>query len=96
MAVATRILRVSSTFRRSLDDLGVAAGSPAHRAMSATMRALASSSLPGAGDFETSFAPTKAHVRRVTGQNLWVLYRFNDDHVFLMTVRSEPPVPLDE
>jgi hypothetical protein len=96
MAVAARVVRVSTTFRRSVDDLGVAKGSPTHRAVTATMRALAKSSLPGAGDFETAFAPAKAYVRRVAGQNLWLLYRFDDDHVFVMTVRGEPPVPLDE
>lgn len=57
------------------------------------MRALAASDLPGPGDFETSFAPGKAHVRRVTGQNLWLLYRFDDQFVFVMTARSQPPVP---
>jgi hypothetical protein len=60
------------------------------------MRALASSDLPGAGDYETPFAPTKAQVRRVIGQNLWLVYRFDDDSVFVMTVRGQPPVPLDE
>jgi hypothetical protein len=94
--VAARILRVSTTFRRSVDRLGIAAGSPVYRAVSATMRALASSGLPGVGDFETAFAPAKAFVRRVTGQNVWLLYRFDDDHVFVMTARSQPPVPLDE
>jgi hypothetical protein len=94
--VAARVLRVSTTFRRSVERLGVPAGSPAYRAVSSTMRALASAELPGAGDFETHFAPTKAHVRRVTGQNLWLLYRFDDDSVFIMTVRGQPPVPLDE
>ena len=66
--MAARILRVSTTFRRSVVKLGVAAGSPAYRAVSATMRALASSDPPGVGDFETAFAPAKAYVRRVMGR----------------------------
>jgi hypothetical protein len=32
----------------------------------------------------------------VVGQNLWILYRFDDEHVSVMTARAEPPVPTDE
>jgi hypothetical protein len=60
------------------------------------MRAFASADLPGGGDFETSFAPGRAYVRRVVGHNLWLLYRFDDDHVFIMSARNQPPVPVDE
>lgn len=95
MAVADRILRVSTTFRRSVERLGIKAGSPAYRAVSAAMRALATGTLPGAGDFGTAFAPAHAHVRRVSGANVWLLYRFDDAHVFLLTARGEPPVPSD-
>jgi len=94
--VAGRLLQISSTFRRSVQRLGVQAGSPAYRAVSGTMRALATDELPGAGDYETTFAPGRAHVRRVSGQNLWILYRFDDEHVSVMTVRDQPPVPVDE
>jgi hypothetical protein len=59
------------------------------------MRALAAADLPGAGDFETSFSPGRAHVRRVASQNLWLLYRFDDDFVFVMTARDQPPIPAD-
>lgn len=65
------------------------------RAASAELRSLAAGNLPGAGDFETSFSPGRAHVRRVGGYNIWVLYRFDAEHVFVLTARSEPPVPLD-
>jgi hypothetical protein len=91
--VADRILRVSTTFRRSVERLGIKAATPAYRAVSAAMRSLASSSLPGPGDFETAFAPTRAYVRRVTGLNVWLLYRYDEQHVFLMTARGMPPVP---
>jgi hypothetical protein len=86
---------VSTTFRRSVEKLGIPAGSPAYRALSAAMRALAASDLPGAGDSETTFSPGRAHARRVVGHNLWLLYRFDDEHLFLMTARSQPPVPVD-
>ncbi|MBN1606607.1 MAG: hypothetical protein JW940_08225 [Polyangiaceae bacterium] len=90
-----RILRVSTTFRRTVERLGVRAGSPAYRAVSATVRALASADVPGFGDYETSFSPGRAYVRRVVGHNLWILYRFDDVHVLIMTARGEPPVPAD-
>ena len=94
--MAGRVLQVSSTFRRSVQQLGVQSGSAAYRAVSGTMRALAANVLPGPGDYETWFAPGRAHVRRVSGHNVWILYRFDDERLFVMTARSEPPVPLDE
>jgi hypothetical protein len=96
VAVAGRVLHVSTTFRRSLTTLGVRAGSPGYRAVSATLHALASGNLPGAVDYETRFTPGTAHVRRVPGHNLWILYRFDDARVFVMTSRRQPPVPLEE
>jgi hypothetical protein len=32
----------------------------------------------------------------VLRHNIWLLYRFDAEHVYLMTARAEPPVPLDE
>ena len=76
--------------------LGLTPGSPTQRRVLATVRAIADAdTLPGPGDFETSFAPGRASVRRVAGQNLWILYRFDAAHVDVLTVRSEPPVPVD-
>jgi hypothetical protein len=79
-----------------VEKLGISAGSPAYHAVSAAIRALASAQLPGALDFETPFAPGRAFVRRVVGQNIWILYRYDDDQLFVMTARGEPPVPVDE
>jgi hypothetical protein len=93
--MAGRVLRVSTTFRRSVMTLGVRAGSPGYRAVSAALRALASSPLPGGGDYQTRFSPGTVHVRRVQGHNVWLLYRFDDAYVFVMSARSQPPVPLD-
>jgi hypothetical protein len=76
--------------------LGLRPGSPAQRGVLATVRAVADAeSLPGPVDFETAFAPGRAHVRRVSAHNLWVLYRFDAGHVDVLTVRNEPPVPVD-
>jgi hypothetical protein len=94
--VAGRILRLSTSFRQSVQRLGVPSGSRAYRAVSATLRALVSTPLPGGGDFETPFSPGRAYVRRVVGHNLWLLYRFDDEPVFVLTARSQPPVPVDE
>jgi hypothetical protein len=75
--------------------LGVTPGSPAQRNVLATVRAIADAdALPGPADFETHFAPGRANVRRVAGQNLWLLYRFDGTHVDVLTVRSDPPVPV--
>jgi len=91
--VADRILRVSATFRRSIERLGIKAGSSAYRAVSAALRTLPTRELPAPDDFETAFAPTHAHVHRVSGINVWLLYRFNDRYLFLLTARGEPPIP---
>lgn len=96
MAVGDRILRVSSTFRKSVERSGVQAGSPTYRGVFAVLRALVSNELPGPGDYETAFAPGRAYVRRVVGHNLWLLYRFDDQYVFVMTVRRQPPVPAND
>jgi hypothetical protein len=62
----------------------------------ATVAALAAAvDLPGAGDDETTFGPGRAFVRRVSGRNVWILYRFDEDHVFAMITRREPPGPTD-
>jgi hypothetical protein len=62
----------------------------------ATVAALADADeLPGPGDDETRFGPGRAFVRRVPGRNVWILYRFDGDHVFAMTTRGTPPVPND-
>jgi hypothetical protein len=52
--------------------------------------------LPGPNDVSSKFAPGHAHVRRVPKHNLWLWYRFDADHVTLLSVKEEPPVPDDE
>jgi hypothetical protein len=61
----------------------------------ALVAALASADeLPGPGDDETTFGVGRAFVRRVSGRNVWVLYRFDERRVFALTVRDQPPVPI--
>ena len=94
--MARRVARLSTTFRRSVIELGLQPGSPGFRAVFATVAVLADADeLPGAGDEETKFGPGRAFVRRVGGRNVWILYRFDVDHVFAMTTRGTPPVPID-
>jgi hypothetical protein len=62
----------------------------------ATVGALSNAEdLPGSGDIETSFVPGRAYVRRVTGENVWILYRFDNDHVAILTARDVPPTPIE-
>lgn len=81
--MARRVAKLSTTFRRSVIALGLPPGSPGFRAVLAAVAALAEEGdLPGVGDDETRFGPGRAFVRRVGGRNVWILYRFDDDHVF--------------
>jgi hypothetical protein len=92
-----RVAQLSTTFRRSVIDLGLQPGSPGFRAVFTTVAGLASADeLPGVGDDETTFGVGRAFVRRVRGWNLWVLYRFDESRVYAMTTRGEPPVPVDD
>ena len=76
--------------------LGLTAGSPELRQVLATVGTLGSSAvLPGPTDFETKFGPGRAHVRRVPGRNLWVLYRFDATYLDVLALRDDPPVPVD-
>jgi hypothetical protein len=93
---AGRIPRLSTTLRRTLDAIGVRPGTALHRVVNATIRSLKNDTLPGAGDYTTAFAPGHAYVRRVSGQNIWLLYRFDEEHVTVMTARNQPPIPFDE
>ena len=95
--MAGRVAQLSTTFRRSVIDLGLQPGSPGFRAVFTTVAALANADeLPGAGDDETKFGPSRVFVRRVSGRNVWILYRFDEDHVYAMTTRGQPPVPVDD
>jgi hypothetical protein len=95
--MARRIGNLSFAFRRALAKLGYGPGSPQRVAVGATVSALMTADeLPGAGDSRTTFAPGVAHVRRVSGRNLWILYRFDDARVDVLMIRETPPVPHDD
>lgn len=57
----------------------------------------AADELPGPSDFEALERPVgRAWVPRVGGRNLWLWSRFNESEVMLLTLTTEPPVPLDD
>lgn len=94
--MSSRIVRLSVGFARTMGRLGLSPGSPVQRSVLATVRAISDAeTLPGSADFETAFVPGRAIVRRVSKQNLWILYRFDSVYVDVLTVRNAPPVPLD-
>jgi hypothetical protein len=84
-------------YRRAVRALGVVNGSPAGVAIGATIMALAKAvELPGPADARTTFHPGLANVRRVPGRNFWILYRFDEVYVEVLSLRDAPPVPHDE
>src|SRR5688572_6870770 len=89
--------RITSWYRRQIDRV-LTFGSERSLAVGRTVSALTSAeNLPGPGDFESHRKPIgRAWVRRVAGRNLWLWYRFSDDEVSLLTLTTEPPVPLDD
>jgi hypothetical protein len=93
--VARRIHRLSSTANRTLARLGVHPNTPQHRALGATIALLArTAELPGPADFVTRFHPGFVFVRRVTGFNLWILYRFDSTFLDVVSARDAPPIPM--
>ncbi len=77
--------------------LGIAHGSGRSLALGSAVAALSNADmLPGWSDFETTFHPGRAYVRRVPGHNLWILYRFDRQYVDVLSLRDQPPVPDDE
>jgi hypothetical protein len=94
--MAGRIARLTPGFRRALRALAIVPGSPRRLALASTISVLAAAdALPSATDFVTVH-PGRAHVRRVAGQNLRVLYRFDAVDLDVLAVRDAPPVPSDE
>ena len=61
------------------------------------MRDLANATtLPSPRDYKIALPPVRtAWCRRVTAQNLWLVYDIRDDVVHALMVLPSPPVPLD-
>ena len=90
MRISTWYARTAKPFLRH--------GTPRTDAVGRTTRALAAADvLPGPMDYAAKGHPAgRAWVRRVGGRNMWLWYRFTDDEVVLVTVTTDPPVPLDD
>ncbi len=92
-----RVLRLTPGFHASVRRQGLSSGTTSRRALSATIRVMLSAELPGPLDFEALIPPIRrAWVRRVSGCNLWVFYRFDADELRLVTLVTSPPVPVVE
>ena len=91
-----RRVRVSTWYARAAGAL-LKRASPRADAVGRATRALAAAEeLPGPTDYEAKGHPVgRAWVRRVGGRNLWLWFRFTDDELILVTVTTDPPVPLD-
>jgi hypothetical protein len=92
-----RRTRITTSYARQFGRL-IKFGSERSLAVARSVNALsAAGELPGTSDFEAVEEPVgRAWVRRVGGRNLWLWYRFNDTEVLLLTLTTEPPVPLDD
>ena len=92
-----RRTRVTTWYARQFGRL-IEFGSERSLAVARTVHALTTADhLPGPSDFAAIAKPVgRAWVRRVTGRNIWLWYRFNDAEVTLLTVTIEPPLPLGE
>ena len=95
--VVARGTRVTTWYARQYGRL-IKFGSERSLAVARTVNALTSANeLPGPSDFEAHEKPVgRAWVRRVGGRNIWLWYRFNEVEVMLLTLTTEPPVPLND
>lgn len=92
-----RRARITTWYARQFGRL-IKFGSERSLAVGRTVSALTVAvELPGSTDFEALEKPVgRAWVRRVGGRNIWLWYRFNDSEVMLLTLTTEPPIPLDD
>lgn len=92
-----RRARVTTWYARQFGRL-IKFGSERSLAVARSVNALtAIDELPGPSDFEALEKPVgRAWVRRVGGRNIWLWYRFHETEVMLLTLTTEPPVPLDD
>jgi hypothetical protein len=95
--IVARRTRVTTWYARHFSRL-VKSGSERSLAVARTVGSLTrAEKLPGPSDFEAIEKPIgRAWVRRVGGRNIWLWYRFNDAEVMLLTLTTEPPVPVDD
>ena len=90
-----RKLRLTNRYKSALEKWGPQGGSEAARRLSATLRSLASGTLPGPFDYEVMTPPVGRYwCRRVPNANLWVFYKHDDAEVKIITLQRTPPIPI--
>ncbi|HKY41094.1 MAG TPA: hypothetical protein VJN18_34410 [Polyangiaceae bacterium] len=52
--------------------------------------------LPAPADAPIAFGAGRALVRRVSRENLWIVYKVSDQYLDLLTVQADPPIPADD
>jgi hypothetical protein len=92
-----RRARVTTWYARQFGRL-IQFGSERSLAVARTVGALTRADvLPSPSDFEAREKPVgRAWVRRVGGRNIWLWYRFSEAEVMLLTLTTEPPVPVGD
>src|SRR5262245_62062126 len=95
--LVARGTRITTWYARQFGRLS-GSGSERSLAIARTVNALTSrDDLPGPGDFEAIEKPVgRAWVRRVSGRNIWLWYRFTNTEVLLLTLTTDPPIPVDD
>ena len=90
--------RLTQRYLRALSRLRLGPGTVRGKAVARTVRLLSEArDLPGPADTTAAIPPVeKATVRRVVGHNVWVWYRVAGDEIVLVTLTTEPPVPILE
>ena len=88
-----RLLRLRTSYTRAVSRVGIVAGTPRAKRLAATINLLLDAeSLPGPLDVEAMIPPTsRALVRRVAGENLWLWFTVTTDVLTLHTLTSQPP-----
>lgn len=66
------------------------------RAVARCAAALAREPLPTLQDAEAMMPPTSIYwFRRVPDVNLWIWFTFDEQRVFLVSLTSKPPIPIE-
>jgi len=91
-----RTARLTPRFLERRTALGITNDTAAAKALARAIAAVAGyAALPSPLDTRAVIPPTgEAYVRRVTGQNLWIWYRFDAQLVTFVTLTCTPPPPV--
>jgi hypothetical protein len=95
-----RVLQIIASYALSQHRLRPPLTTSEHRAVRRTLRQLETDeALPGPVDYEALLSPPAVGVawaRQVEDYRLWILYRFDDQHVSLREIAERAPVRVDD